>query len=365
MSDGQTFIFVLASFYIWESVYWVLPNSSGWTRFFKSWKHSRATDLLYGRQKAILFNPWPGILFPQCLAAELPVHLTRDRLILPDARYIDWQDLELKQEASDLYLRNDYKLKLPNANYASILFKLLRDIKETAPHLRERKIELFYRSHFSPTRVSRLVYRANAITHLLRLNGFFLTLLFFGAIPYSYISRKETVFPYVLLAAFGFVLYQAIVAFFTAKRLDPKSKKQRWVLALSSLFPWQAMHVGQQLISHTLPLQHPLAVSAALSKPDALKKQLSTYLRRLTYSMEAPPPEPFLKALNRLIEDGGFSKVDLLAPPLKADQQSASYCPCCHSQFQKGSSICSDCHDVELVLFEGPESQTPAKEDLA
>lgn len=352
MSDGQTFILVLAAFYLWESIYWVLPQSTGWIRCLKYWKQSQAHDLLYGRQKAILFNPWPGIWFPQCLAAELPFHLAKDRLILPEGRYLDWNDLELRQEASDLYLINDYHLKLPNANYAAHLLELLQELKEAPPPQRERSIELFYITHFNPTRASRLVHRAKAITQLLRLNGLFLTLIFFGAIPLSYILRKETIFPYVLLTAFFFVIYQSFVAFFTTKRLDPKSKKQRWVVALSSLFPWQAMHAGQHLMSHSLPLQHPLAVSAALSNQKSLKQQLSIYLRHLTFSLEAPPPETFGSALDRFIAQQGFSKTDLIAPPKQADQSTASYCPCCHAQYRENFSTCSDCHGVELEPFE-------------
>lgn len=352
MSDGQTFILVLAAFYLWESIYWVLPQSAGWIRCLKYWKQSKTHDLLYGRRKAILFNPWPSIWFPQCLAAELPFHLTKDRLILPEGRYLDWQDAELRQEASDLYLRNDYKLKLPNGKYAAHLLELLQELKDATLPQRERSIELFYKTHFSPMRSARLVHRAKAITQWLRFNGFILTLIFFGAIPLSYILRKETVFPYVLLSAFVFVIYQSFIAFFTTKRLDPKSKKQRWVVALSSLFPWQAMHAGQQLMSQSLPLQHPLAVSAALDNRKSLKLQLSIYLRHLTFSMDAPPPETFQSALDHFIAQQGFSKKDLIAPPKQADQSTANYCPCCHAQYRENFSSCSDCHGVELEPFE-------------
>ncbi len=352
MSDGQTFILVLAAFYLWESIYWVLPQSSGWIRCFKYWKQSKAHDLLYGRQKAILFNPWPSIWFPQCLAAELPFHLTKDRLILPEGRFLDWQDVELRQEASDLYLKNDYHLKLPNAKYAAHLLELLQELKKAPLPQRERSIELFYKTHFCPTRVSRLVRRAKALTHLLRFNGLILTLICFGAIPLSYILRKETVFPYVLLSALVFVIYQSVAAFFTTKRLDPKSKKQRWVVALSSLFPWQAMHAGQHLMSQSLPLQHPLAVSAALSNRKSVKQQLSIYLRHLTFSKDAPPPETFLNALDHFTAQQGFSKKDLIVPPKQADKSTASYCPCCHAQYRENFSTCSDCHGVELKPFE-------------
>ena len=351
MSDGQTFIFVLAALYIWESVFWVLPNSFGWTRFLKTWKPYQARDLLYGRQKAILFNPWPGILFPQCLGSELPFHLTKDRLILPEGRYLNWEDLKLNQEAADLYLVEDYKLKLPNALYAGRLLNLLRDFKESNPDQRERNISLFHQFHFSPTRVSRLVFRAKAITSLLRLNGLILTLLFFGAIPYSYITRKETVFPYLLLFSLIFIIYQAIVAFFTVKRLDAKSKRHRWVICLSTLFPWQAMHVGQQLLSQSLPLQHPLAVSAALCNTHSFKKQLSTYWRRLSFSKEAPPPQPFLDALKDFMQQQAVNPDTLLAPPAKMGNETASYCPCCHAQYRENFTTCTDCRGVELVPF--------------
>ena len=260
--------------------------------------------------------------------------------------------MELKQEAATLYLRENYTLSLPNARIASDLLNLLREIRESEATQRHRKIKRFYEFHFSHHRTARLVRRAKLITQLLRFNGLLLTLLFFGAIPASYIVRKETTFPYVLLATLIFVIYQAMVTFFTVKRLHPTDRKQRWVVGLSALFPWQGMQAGQQLLSQCLPLQHPLAVSAALSNRETFVDHLKSYWRTINYSQEAPPPEPFMNALKQFMKRHDISPDSLLAPPVSSGNDTASYCPCCHAQYRKDFTTCSDCQGVELIPFE-------------
>ncbi|MDA0347203.1 MAG: hypothetical protein O3C43_08715 [Verrucomicrobia bacterium] len=352
MSDGQSFILILSAFYLWESIYWVRPHSVSFVRYFNRWKQSVATDLLYGRRRAIFFSPLPGLFFPQFIGSELPYTFNSATLKLTGGALLSWDELQIKQEGSTLYFNKKYKFDFPSGIQAAASAQLLHDFAQTPEVKRTKHIREFYRKQLSSTRSKRIIQKAKIATSTLRFNGVFLILLCFAIIPYSYIFNKGSLhFAITLAITICFVIFQAFLAYFVARRLYPGKRKYSLIIGLSSLFPWQAIHVGQHLLSNALSLQHPLAISAALLSPKDLCAQISSYWRKMEYGPNQNLSPLFKNELQEFLKREGIEKESLFLAPEKSSKETASYCPCCQAQFREGFSTCSDCKEVSLITF--------------
>jgi hypothetical protein len=352
MSDGQSFIFILSAFYLWESIYWVRPQSVRFVRYFNRWRLSVATDLLYGRKRAIVFTPIPGLIFPQFIGSELPYTFNEIALKPNVGPPLSWEELQIKQEGTTLYLKKNETLVFPSGIQAAASAQLLKEMAQKPKEERAKCIRQFYRKHLSSTHSKRLIQKAIIATNTLRFNGLFLMLLCFVIIPYSYIFNKSSLhFVITLSITVLMVIYQTFLAYFVARRLYPGKRKYNLITALSTLFPWQAMHVGQHLMSNVLSMQHPLAISAALLPHKDLCAKASAYWRKMKYSSNQALSPPLKIELQEFLNREGIETKSLFLAPKKTANETASYCPCCHAQFRKGFSTCSDCHEVALISF--------------
>ena len=353
MSDGQSFIFILSAFYLWESIYWVRPHSVNLVRYFNRWRLSVATDLLYGRRRAIFFSPLPGLFFPQFIGSELPYSFNSATLKLKGGSSLSWNELQIKQEGSTLHFNKKYKLDFPSGIQAAASADLLNELAQAPEEKRTKYIREFYRKQLSSTRSKRIIRKAKIATSTLRFNGVFLLLLCFVIIPYSYIFNKGSLhFVITLAITFCLVIYQAFLAYFVARRIYPGKRKYNLIIGLSSLFPWQAMHVGQHLLSNALSMQHPLAISAALLSNKNLNVQVSSYWRKMEYGPNQNLSPLFKNELQEFLKREGIEEESLFLAPKKSSNETASYCPCCQAQFREGFSTCSDCKEVTLIAFD-------------
>jgi fumarate reductase subunit D len=353
LSDGQTFLLILVVFYLWEGIHWVKPGSVGYVRYVVRWRLRFASSVLYGRNRAVLFNPWPGFICPGFSAIELPFEFSPDKLIIEGNVELSWDALSLRREGSILTFGPAGKITFLGVQEAKEMENLLTSFAAISLEKRKRQIQLFYKTHLSRTKASRLIKRARMVTDSVQFNGLILMVVFFGFIPFAFITQKESLaFAGSLLVALCLLMVQAVMAYFAARRLTDGNKKYSLTVALSCLFPWHAMHVGQSLLNQALPFQHPLAVSAALLSKKQLEKHLSLYWRKQEYRRGGKSSLLFQEALDEFLERESFEKRFLLQAPRRDGNRSAAYCPSCHAQFHAGVTACSDCHGVELVEFD-------------
>jgi hypothetical protein len=352
MSDGQSFILILSAFYLWESIYWVTPHSVSFVRYLNCWRISVATDLLYGRKRAIFFSPLPGICFPQFIGSELPYSFNSAALKLNGGALLSWDGLQIRQEGSSLYFNKKDKLDFPSGIQAAASVQLLQDLAQTPEEQRAKRVREFYRKHLSSTRAKRIIKTTKIATSTLRFNGAFLMVLCFAIIPYSYVFNKGSLHFAISLAITGcLIVFQAFLAYFSARRIFPGKRKYNLLIGISTLFPWQAMHVGQHLLSNALSMQHPLAISAALLSRKNLCAQASSYWRKMEYSQNKDISPLFKNELKEFLKREGIEREKLFLAPEKSSGETASYCPCCQAQFREGFSTCSDCREVALIAF--------------
>ena len=114
------------------------------------------------------------------------------------------------------------------------------------------------------------------------------------------------------------------------------------------LSPLGAIRAVDLLARDLFTASHPLAVSCALSPPDAFQSTA----RSLFYDVSKDDASSARAAeLRAFLDRAGILDAVLSAPPPESDAMGA-YCPRCAQQYRQGSQTCTDCAGVPLQALQ-------------
>lgn len=200
-------------------------------------------------------------------------------------------------------------------------------------------------SYYSARRLIRCFYQA---TEALRLLSFCLLILFFGALPYSYIVYRDKL-PTLLIIGISFFTMLVIAIHFTVlhRRFCPQDKGERYKHILFALtMPWHAMRLCDDLMQGThLTKLDPLLLTAFASTRES-RKVLGRLYRDSLYK---PDSAYRCEVIESVLHAAEISTSELLVPPASEHSADAHYCPCCYHFYTEAVKQCAECGGVDLM----------------
>ena len=147
--------------------------------------------------------------------------------------------------------------------------------------------------------------------------------------------------------------------FARVQRRELPHVSDRWLHAVSmTLFPIAAVRAADRISKERLAQFSPFAIAAVFcdaAAADALLRRAGFDLDQAASAADTPAAncrrwyhEQKRRSFRGLLE---ALRRDPFAAPEPVDEGMAAYCPRCHSQFQQGTSCCSDCEDLGLIAF--------------
>ena len=157
--------------------------------------------------------------------------------------------------------------------------------------------------------------------------------------------------------------------FVRVHRKEVPQVSDRWLHAISmTLFPIAAIRAADRISRERMAKFSPLAVVAVFcdaAAADSLLRRFGFDLDRVA-ATPAESPAAHCRRWYREEQRRSFRGLlttldrDPFAAPDREDDSVIAYCPRCHSQFQEGSTHCSDCDDLGLIAFAKAVSSTSA-----
>lgn len=170
----------------------------------------------------------------------------------------------------------------------------------------------------------------------------------------AWIFSLAMTWPLLLIIFFLQVTVAVPVFVSSYKKIFP-SRRVPWSRVVSMLLYTPSLLRCMDIINKTsLSVCHPAAVARALDNGKVFRRLLSCYYRAYTIA-PLPQQEPGFceviswyrkHAAERIVKaagETGISSVDLLAPPVRKDEEIKSYCPFCHEQYVREEGTCSEC----------------------
>lgn len=159
----------------------------------------------------------------------------------------------------------------------------------------------------------------------------------------------------ILLGPFIVMVAAVVAAFiYSYKKIFP-SQGIPWGKVISMILYTPALLRCMDIFNKTsLIVLHPAAVARAFDSRDILRELLSYYYRE--YSFTTIPQDDVQRrevvlwyrkhAIERILaaaEKSNITLDELLAPPVREEDEIITYCPLCHVQYVLESGTCSEC----------------------
>ncbi len=209
------------------------------------------------------------------------------------------------------------------------------------------------KNSISPIRAGREWKRWRMVSGPLQMNGWILTVGFFGGLPWFYVKMGSL--PTLMLAGWLWCVmaFTACHLWWLGKRVYPGARSAlRTDALLSLLVPFHSMRAMEIASVHAMVTTH--AAGLILSSGDFENPWLGNFVRKVLHPLtkDAELQSAIRPSLDRALASCGKTALDFDVPPDRtSDPQAAKFCPRCHGLYLAQIETCPDCQGLRLRDF--------------
>lgn len=277
--------------------------------------------------------------------------------------FASWQELRsLRHDGKQLLVDGRTFSKVCSAREAIRLEVLLRKLADSLPEERESILRHEVRKSFGVESARRRLnhFRRTSRTLQFRCNMLFVY-LFLVVPPVVWRWGFERTWFLLLVPLFGFMLASSVAFHSLHRRFVPRGRTERWTnMALACVAPHHAIRLGDVAARGLLSDRHPVACARLLLDDAGFRGFTAPWVRDLVYPIPDSDTE-FEQEKSRMrswwtaetlafLRQCGLDKETLLAPPVTTQNAAnGSFCPRCHSIFERSEATCQDCGGQKTV----------------
>jgi hypothetical protein len=377
MTDEQFLLLIFGILYLGECLEWLPRWYVGFSTVAgRAWRVRRPSRE-FGNDSAGFLWKFPLPPLGRFVATQpLPFLLTREGVVScvlhspnpgrkprPNESFASWRDLEsLRRDGKRLLIGGQPFVKVCSEREATHLEAFLGEIAATPPGEREasvrRRIGKAFRVESARRRLNRFRRASRPLRFLCNL---LFVYLFVGIPPVVWRWGFERTWLPLLGALFALMLLSAVAFHAVHRRFFPRGRAERWTNAiLACIAPQHAIRLGDVAARGILSDFHPLACARLLLGAADFRDFARRWVRDLTFPIPDGDSE-FAEEKARMrswwtadtlafLGRYGLDERSLLEPPTTAENPAtASYCPRCHSTYERSEAMCEDCGGMKTT----------------
>lgn len=377
MTDGEAFLLVFVLIYLSDCLVWLTPAGYAIVSFWGQGFLVRRARVHFEalRKGFAVLNPLPpfgtvfvGEAWPVALTAEGLAPWTRENPNpgaalggLRGVGFMAWDAVE-RVSSRDGYLclngrRFAHCVTRASAGHLARAVEKIRRLPDATA--RDEAIGRLVRRSFNVRHAARRVAFFHRVTRPMRFSAVVLWALVFFLLPYAYWRFEEGPRFYLMLLGVWLLMLQMGVEFFRLhRRFYPRLSGDRWQhLGFALLFPHYTIRSIDALSKGFLASHHPMAIAAALARPDERDKLAGTLSRDANFPIpvgddrsareaEVFRQRHFLPALEGLLER---NEISVVSSGIEDESMTVAWCPRCHTPYQVLGAPCDDCGGIPTV----------------